>query len=48
MLPAGRPSDPEADANQVRLQELWKEICTLSNVERDSGGSTADISGLLQ
>jgi hypothetical protein len=46
---AGRSSDPEADANQARLQELWKEICTLSNVERGSGsGSTADISGLLQ
>lgn len=25
---AGRPSNPEADANQARLQELWKEICT--------------------
>lgn len=46
---AGRPSNPEADANQARLHELWKEICTLSNVTRGGGSdSTADISGLLQ
>mgnify|MGYP003112693331 FL=1 len=45
----GRPSDPEADANQARLHELWKEICTLSNVERGgAGGSIADISNMLQ
>lgn len=45
---AGRPSDPHADANQARVQELWKEICTLSNVERGGGSdSTADISDLL-
>lgn len=45
---AGRSSDPEADANQARLQELWKEICTLSNVTRGGGsGSLPDISDLM-